>query len=342
MINKRFWGKKEQKDICLFTLHNDNGMEVDISDFGSTIVSIRCPSSEGTLADVVLGFDELEGYLEEHPYFGSTVGRYASRIFQGKFEIDGIIYQLPVNDGSNCLHGGIKGFDKYIWDTEVLGNQLVTRRISLDGEEGFPGNLLVEVAYVLTNKNELIIEYSASTDKKTALNLTDHSYFNLQGGDKNILDHELTIYSSKIALLNENSIPTGEFLQVENTPFDFRSAQRVGDRMKMSHPQFEKTKSFDHSFALENNGNLIKAATLLDPQSNRRLTVYTTEPSVHLYTGNFLNGTTGKGGKEYSDFYALCLETQHFPNSLNQDNFPSTILNPGETFYSKTIYAFSW
>ena len=314
-------------------------MSVKITNYGGIVTSIVTPDKEGKLADVVLGFDDLQSYVDGHPYFGSIVGRYGNRIANAKFSIDGVEYSLAANNGPNHLHGGNKGFDKVMWEAKEKAfsdtASLRLRYLSPDGEEGYPGNLRVMVSYSLTSENELIIDYKASTDKSTPINLTHHSYFNLGGTQENVLDHMLTISSNKYVLVNENLIPTGELKDVKGTPMDFSTAHSIGERIAMVEG------GYDHTYVLLNEGNVLKVADVFDPQSGRGMEVYTSEPGMQFYTGNFLDGTlSGKNGIVYTQHHGFCLETQHFPDSPNQPEFPSAILNPGEEYAQKTIYKF--
>ncbi len=330
--------------VEIFTLKNDNGIEVRITNYGAIITSLRVPDRSGAFADIVLGFETLDGYLGAHPYFGAVVGRYANRIADGRFRIDGIGHRLAVNNGPNHLHGGVKGFDKQVWDAEVLGgNGVRLSRVSRDGEEGYPGNLQVAVAYSLTNYNELIVEYQATTDQPTIVNLSQHSYFNLAGaGNGDILGHQLTIAADRYTPVNATSIPTGALAPVAGTPFDFRQATAIGARIDAKHPQLTHGGGYDHNYVLNRKGNALQfAARVVEPISGRVLEVATTEPGMQLYTGNFLDGgIVGKGNLSYGRRAGLCLETQHFPDSPNRSEFPSTVLRPGETYSSRTVFKF--
>lgn len=327
-----------------YTLSNKNGLAVTVMDYGATVVNLVVPDSHGKLVDVALGFDTLEGYLSaKNPYFGCIVGRYANRIADGKFTLDGKVYQLPVNDGPNQLHGGPKGFDKRLWHGEILAGQNAVRftRRSPDGEEGYPGNLDVSVTYSLNDANALRIDYLATTDKPTVLNLTNHTYYNLAGaGTGTILDHVLQLNASKYTPVNATLIPTGQMATVSGTPFDFREPTAMGDRIKQTGG---KPVGYDHNFVLSKSPFIGRAlaADALDPKTGRWLKVYTTQPGVQFYSGNFLDASfAGKGGKTYPQYSGFCLETQHFPDSPNHPNFPSTVLRPGETFKSSTVYVF--
>jgi aldose 1-epimerase len=310
--------------------------------YGATLVSLEVPDREGNFADITLGCDSLEGYLSASPYFGSTVGRYANRISKGKFTLDGVEYTLAQNNGENHLHGGIQGFDKVIWEAEpvrmeeAVGVKFVY--LSKDGEEGYPGNLTSTVAYMLTDRDELRISYELETDKATPVNLTHHSYFNLAGqGNRDILDHELMIDADKYTPVDEGLIPTGEIRNVEGTPMDFTTPHTIGERID----QVEG--GYDHNFVLRGDGGtLILAARVYEPESRRVMQIRTTEPGIQFYSGNFLDGSiTGKAGKVYHKHYGFCLEPQHFPDSPNKPNFPSTILRPGDRYMSLTVFKFT-
>lgn len=336
------------QQVSLFTISNANGMEARVINLGGIIVSLTAPDREGNLEDVVLGFDSLDGYLAEHPYFGAIIGRYGNRIANGQFTVDGESYQLPVNNGPNSLHGGLRGFDKVVWDAEPFENDrgqgLILTYTSPDGEEGYPGNLQVRVTYTLTDENELIFDYHAVTDKATPVNLTQHSYFNLAGdGSGSILDHEVMLNASRLTVADTTLIPTGELRSVEGTPFDFRQPHRIGERIAADDEQLRFAGGYDHNFVIERaaGDSLVLAARVYEPTSGRVMEVLTTEPGVQFYTGNFLDGTlTGKNGVVYDTRTGLCLETQHFPDSPNQPSFPNTILRPGEEYRSTTVYRF--
>lgn len=336
------------QQVSLFTISNANGMEARVINLGGIIVSLTAPDREGNLEDVVLGFDSLDGYLAEHPYFGAIIGRYGNRIANGQFTVDGESYQLPVNNGPNSLHGGLRGFDKVVWDAEPFENDrgqgLILTYTSPDGEEGYPGNLQVRVTYTLTDENELIFDYHAVTDKATPVNLTQHSYFNLAGdGSGSILDHEVMLNASRLTVADTTLIPTGELRSVEGTPFDFRQPHRIGERIAADDEQLRFAGGYDHNFVIDRaaGDSLVLAARVYEPTSGRVMEVLTTEPGVQFYTGNFLDGTlTGKNGVVYDTRTGLCLETQHFPDSPNQPSFPNTILRPGEEYRSTTVYRF--
>ncbi len=341
MIQEEDFGTLEDgSEVSLFTLTNSNDMEVKITNYGGIVTSIRIPDVNGSLDDVVLGFESLDKYLEGTPYFGAIIGRYGNRIAGGKFSIDGTEYELATNDGNNHLHGGEVGFDKVLWDAEIQDdNSLKLTYLSEDGEEGYPGNLEVSVVYSLTNDSELKIEYEATTDKATPVNLTNHSYFNLSGQpDSTILDHELMLNADQYTPVNDELIPTGELTEVEGTPFDFRNPHEIGARID----QVEG--GYDHNWVLNRseNDSLFHAATLYHEESGREMKVFTEEPGIQFYSGNFLDGSLeGPDGTPFVQHAALCLETQHFPNSPNEPDFPSTILEPGETYETTTIYQFS-
>ena len=347
-MNKAEFGKTpEGEAVDVYTLTNTEGMEVRAITFGGIITSIRVPDRAGKLDDVALGFNNLEGYLNNPPYFGAIIGRYANRIGKGRFTLDGKTYTLATNNGPNHLHGGVKGFDKVVWKAESFKNAesvgIIFAHTSPDGDEGYPGTLSLKVTYTLKNNNEIAFDYEATTDKATPVNLTQHSYFNLAGeGSGDILGHVMTIYASKITPVDQSLVPTGELASVEGTPFDFRKPTAIGARIADNHPQLGFGKGYDHNFVLDRTGNgLVLAAHVEDPASGRVLEISTTEPGMQFYTGNFLDGTlTGKSGQAYKQRTGFALETQHYPDSPNKPNFPNTILKPGETYKSKTVYAF--
>jgi aldose 1-epimerase len=340
-ITERPFGTFEGQAITEYTLTNGNGMQASIINYGGTITKLTAPDKNGKMGDVVLGYDLLSGFLQKgNPYFGALIGRYGNRIAKAKFTLDGKTYTLPANDHGNTLHGGNKGFDKVVWTAEKQGdNALKLTYRSKDGEEGFPGNLDVTVVYTLTSDNGLQIEYTATTDKATPVNLTNHAYYNLSAGtDSTILNHELQMNADKYTPVDALLIPTGQIADVKGTPFDFTSAKPIGRDIA------QVKGGYDHNWVLNKNGNsLEKVVTLYHPASGRVMDVYTTEPGIQFYTGNFLDGTltNTKGGAKYVKNAALCLETQHFPDSPNQPNFPSTILKPGDTYKTTTVYKFS-
>lgn len=344
-IDKAPWGSTEDgTPVEQYTLVNQNGMMVKIITLGGTVTELWVPDKDGNFADVVLGFDDVAGYESpNNPYFGCIVGRYANRIANGQFTLDGRTYTLVQNNGPNSLHGGVKGFHLRVWKAYPLytpdGPALRLKYLSHDGEEGFPGNLNVTVTYTLTNDNALRIDYLATTDKPTVVNLTNHSYFNLKGeGNGTILEHELMLNADHYTPTDDTLIPTGEIAPVEGTIFDFRTPHTIGERIKeLAEPPF---KGYDHNFVLNNpEGKLILAAKVKELTSGRIMEVYTDQPGVQLYCGNWLD-VVGKGGKYYGQYYGFCLETQHYPDSPNKPNFPSVVLRPGETYKTTTIYKF--
>ncbi|HWP43398.1 MAG TPA: aldose epimerase family protein [Blastocatellia bacterium] len=346
-IKKEPFGKTaDRQSVDLYTLTNANGVEARIMTYGGTVVSLKVPDRDGKLGDVVLGYDSLDGYLKQNPYFGSIIGRYCNRIGNGRFTLNGKQYTLPKNDGENTLHGGIKGFDKVVWKAKEVksrdGVGLSLSYVSKDGEEGFPGNLSVTVVYTLTNKNELKIDYTATTDKDTVVNLTHHSYFNLAGAGS-ILDHEIMIAADRFTPVDKALIPTGELRSVKGTPLDFTKPTPIGARIDQQYEQLVLGRGYDHNWVLNSGGGkLALAARAYDPKTGRVMEVWTTEPGIQFYTGNFLDGSiTGKGGQVYHRRYGFCLETQHFPDSPNKPSFPSTVLKPGQKYATTTIYRFS-
>jgi aldose 1-epimerase len=340
-ITKAAWGNTDGKEVFLYTLTNAKGVQVKISNYGATVTSWVSPDKNNKPSSIVLGFDSLSGYLAKPPYFGAVVGRYGNRIAKGKFKIDNTQYTLATNNGSNALHGGLKGFDKQVWDASTQNDStasLLLSYTSKDGEEGYPGNLKVTVRYTLTNDDELKIEYNATTDKPTVLNLTNHSYFNLTGDVSNsILDETLMIDADNYTPVDTTLIPTGEIKPVKGTPFDFTKAKKIGLEIGAV------SGGYDHNFVLnKKDSSLQKIAALKDSISGRTLEVFTTQPGVQFYTGNFLDGTLSTpGAKKINQHAALCLETQHFPDSPNQPKFPTTLLLPGEQFHSVTVYKLS-
>jgi aldose 1-epimerase len=338
--------------VEVFTLTNQHGIKLRAMTYGAIVLSVETPDRNGTLGDIVLGYKTLGEYLTESPYFGAVVGRFGNRIAQGKFSVDGKAYNLATNNepgGIKCaLHGGLKGFDKVVWHGERLtkdGAQGVKfTYLSKDGEEGYPGNLSVSVTYWLTNDNEWRIDYTATTDKATPVNITQHSYFNLRGeGNGDILGHELSIKADKFIPVTVGLIPTGELRNVAGTPFDFTQAHRIGDRVNNQDEQLKFGGGYDHNWVLnQQKGKLSLAATAYEPNTGRYLEVLTTEPGLQFYSGNFLNGKlVGKSGRPYQFRNGFCLETQHYPDSPNQPTFPSTLLKPGQTLKSSTVYRFS-
>lgn len=344
-LTSRSFGKTaEGEEVKLYTLRNTGGMEAAITNYGGIVVSLTAPDRAGFFEDVVLGFDSLDGYLTDHPYFGAIIGRYGNRIGKAAFTLEGVEYNLAPNNGENSLHGGVHGFDKVVWTArELPPNAIELSYRSRDGEEGYPGNLDVTVRYTLTDANELRIEYAAATDKTTVLNLTNHSYFNLRGaGDGDILGHEILIAADRFTPVGPTLIPTGELRGVKGTPFDFTLPVAIGERINADDEQIRHGGGYDHNFVLNSGGELALAARVLEPESGRAMEVRTTEPGVQFYTGNFLDGSIrGKGGNAYGKRSAFCLETQHFPDSPNRPEFPSTLLKPGERYESVTAYKFT-
>ena len=347
---KKAFGKTpDGQPLDLYVLTAKGGAEASITNYGGAVVSLKVPDRNGKLADVVLGYDNADGYVNDKSFFGALVGRYGNRIGHAQFALDGKTYTLAKNNGENSLHGGIKGFNKAVWTPKIIpakdGQSLELSYLSRDGEEGFPGNLKVSVIYTLTDSNALRITYSATSDKKTVVNLTNHSYFNLAGqGSGDILGHLLIIQADKFTPVDAGLIPTGEFRDVAGTPFDFRKELAIGARIDQDEEQLKLGGGYDHNFVLQrsNDPEESLAARVLEPVSGRILEVWTTEPGVQFYTGNFLDGKTiGKGGVTYPKRSAFCLETQHFPDSPNQPKFPSVVLNPGERYHTVTTYKFS-
>ena len=350
-MTKQTWGKgPNEEEINLYTLRNSKGIEVSIINYGGRVVTLKTPDRRGKFGDIVLGFDNLDQYLQNNPVFGALVGRYANRIAGGEFQLDGHTYKLAKNNGDNTLHGGLRGFDKRVWEPQESesehGPALRLTYVSEDGEEGFPGTLTTTVTYTLDDNDQLTLDYQATTNKKTVLNLTNHSYFNLSGaGSEQIIDHVVTINADKFTPSNAQQIPTGELKSVEGTPFDFRKPTRVGDRIDENNDeQIKYGSGYDVNFVVNRSGQGPSLAARAEhPKSGRVMEVWTTQPGVQLYTSNHLpkDGIKGKGGVLYTYRDALCFETQHFPNSPNQPNFPSTELSPGQRFHQITIFKFS-
>lgn len=340
-ISTRPYGRVADGKVMEHTITNPNGMVVKILNYGGIVANILVPDKNGTMGDVVLGYDSLQGYLQTgNPYMGCLVGRYANRIANAKFMLDGKTYKLAANNNGNTLHGGLKGFDKVVWTSALLpgDSSIMLSYTSKDGEEGYPGTLHVEVIYTLGSNNELRINYTATTDKPTPVNLTSHGYFNLSAGtDATILDHELMLKAEKYTPANEKLIPTGALNNVNGTPMDFTVPKKIGNDLS------KVAGGFDHNWVLNRNGTGIELiGSVYHPASGRYMEVYTTEPGIQFYTGNFLDGTLkGKNGKIYVQHAGLCLEAQHFPDSPNQPAFPGTILKPGETYKQTTAYRFS-
>jgi len=340
-ITEKSFGNTDGQAITEYTLTNANGMKLSIINYGGTITRLTAPDKNGKMGDVVLGFESLDGYLQKgNPYFGALIGRYGNRIGKAKFTLDGKTYTLAANNNGNTLHGGNKGYDKVVWTAEKQGdNSLKLTYLSKDGEEGYPGNLNITVVYTLTADNSVQIDYTATTDKATPVNLTNHAYYNLSAGtDSTILDHELQISADKYTPVDDKLIPTGQIADVKGTPMDFTTSKPIGRDIA------QVQGGYDHNWVLNKNGNsLEKVATLYDPKSGRVMDVYTMEPGLQFYSGNFLDGTLTNtvGGAKYVQHAALCLETQHFPEIPNKPNFPNTILKPGETYKTTTVYKFS-
>jgi aldose 1-epimerase len=340
----------EGESVVLYALTNRQGMEVTVMNYGSTVVSLKVPDRRGDFVDVVLGYDRLEEYESGSSFFGATIGRYANRIANGKFALDGKTHSLPQNDGRNTLHGGVMGLGKRVWtarDWPIASEPAVQfDYLSKDGEEGFPGNLSVSTTFALAaDRNELRIDYTATTDADTVVNLTNHSYFNLRGaGNRNILTHCLRLYAQQFTPVDAAMIPTGELTNVAGTPFDFLQPTAIGEHIHADNEQLKHGKGYDHNWVIDHKdaNSLDLAAEIYDPESGRQLELFTTEPGIQFYAGNFLDGTIhGKEGKNYEHRSAFCLETQHFPDSPNHPEFPSTRLTPGQRFNSSTVYRFS-
>jgi aldose 1-epimerase len=349
-INVKPFGKlADGQKVSLYTLTNKNGAVTTISNYGGTVTSLMMPDRNGKVADVVLGFSSLDKYVKDSPYFGALIGRYGNRIAKGEFSLDGKNYKLATNNIGNALHGGLKGFDKVVWEATpkvtAQGPSLKLTYTSKDGEEGYPGTLKVTATYTLTNKNELKLVYRATTDKDTVVNLTHHSYFNLAGqGNGTILDHVLTLKASHYTPVDKTLIPTGKVATVQGTPFDFRKPTSIGARIDEKDEQLKFAGGYDHNFVADKlvPGTLDRIAKVEEPKSGRVMEVFTTEPAVQFYAGNFLDGTLkGKGGKVYVRRGGFCLEPQHYPDSPNHKNFPATVLKRGETYKNTIIYRFS-
>jgi aldose 1-epimerase len=349
IVHKARFGKMaDGTPVEIYTLRNSRGMEAHILTYGGIVQSLQIPDKNGKFADVVLGFDKLQSYVTNSPYFGALIGRYGNRIARGQFTLDGQTYTLATNNAPNHLHGGLKGFDKVVWTAKPVhnfyGHGLELTYLSKDGEEGYPGNLKVTAVYVVTDQNELLLQFTATTDKDTVVNLTHHSYFNLAGqGNSNILGHVVFINADQTTPVDSVLIPTGKFADVAGTPFDFRTPTAIGERINDPDTVLQYGPGYDHNWVLNKvPGEEVMAARVFEPTSGRVLEVFTTEPGLQFYTGNFLDGTIkGKGGKVYQYRSAFCMEPQHFPDSPNHPNFPSVELKPGETYRSTIIYRFS-
>ena len=345
-ITRAPFGSADGTPVETFTLRNSAGIEMRVMSLGGIITHLQTPDRNGNTADIVLGFDTIDGYLTQHPYFGAIIGRYGNRIGKAKFAIDGRTYQLAANNGPNHLHGGMKGFDKVVWKAEPSvspeGQRVTFTRVSADGEEGYPGNLTTKVTYTLNDRNELVIEYEATTDKPTHVNLTHHSYFNLAGHNSgDILGHEMMIDADRYTPVDETLIPTGELAPVAGTPFDFKQPTAIGARIAQAgNQQLTYGRGYDHNWVVNGSG-FRRVARVVEPKSGRTLEVATTEPGLQFYSGNFLDGTVkGKGGAVYNLRNGFCLETQHFPDTPNKPAFPTTLLKPGETYRTRTVYTF--
>lgn len=345
MVTTQSFGSFDGKDVSLYTLTNKKGDVLKLSNYGAVIVEIIVPDRNGKKENVTLGYDNFDGYVNGDPYFGKVVGQYANRIAKGRFSLDGVEYTLAINNAPNALHGGPTGWHSRVWDAQVLKNtDFPAIRFTYnkpDMEEGFPGNVVAEVVYTWTDNDEIILDYKVTTDKKTVVNITNHAYFNLHGaGVGDILDHEAVIKASSFTPVDSTLIPTGEIRPVEGTPFDFRTPHLIGERIGADYDQLKLGRGYDHNFVLDNAEEV--DAMVYDPSTGRVLEVLTDQPGVQLYTGNFLDGTqTGHGGKVYNYRSGFCLETQHFPDSPNQEAFPSVILMPEEPFLSSTTFRFS-
>jgi aldose 1-epimerase len=348
-IQSRSFGTlPDGRDVTIYKVTSPTGMVMEVTNYGGIITRLTAPDRDGKFEDIVLGYDNLEGYLTETPYFGAIIGRYGNRIGKGQFTLDGETYTLAQNNGENHLHGGIQGFDKVLWNAEPfsMGNEygIVFTYESPDGEEGYPGTLKARVTYMLTADNRVIFSYQATTDKATPVNLTQHSYFNLAGpSSDSILDHELMLAADHFTPIDSGLIPTGEIRPVEGTPFDFTTVTPIGERINADDEQIVFGLGYDHNWVLSDMTSAMRlAARVHEPTSGRVMEVLTEEPGIQFYSGNFLDGKiTGKGGNVYEYRSGFCLETQHFPDSPNQSAFPSTILRPGETYQTRTIYAFT-
>ena len=347
-IDVQNFGKTpEGEQVRLYSLTNANGLKAQVMTYGAIVTSLEVPDRKGQMDDIVLGYDNLQDYIKETPYFGAIVGRYGNRIAKGKFTLDGVTYTLATNNNGNHLHGGVKGFDKVVWEDQPVwrpdGVGVKLSYLSRDGEEGYPGNLKATVTYILTNDDELRIEYEATTDKATPVNLTHHGYFNFTGAERDILGHELMLNADRFTPVDAGLIPTGELRPVAGTPMDFTRATAIGARIENDYEQLQFGGGYDHNWVLNKEGkDMTLAAVVYEPTSGRVMKVYTTEPGIQFYAGNFLDGTlTGKEGKVYKHRYGFCLETQHYPDSPNKPDFPSTILHPGQKYETTTIYRFS-
>ena len=346
ITSKPFGTTPDGTPVSLFTLTNNQGLDVSITNYGGAITSLKVPDRDGNVGDIVLGYETLAEYVKNPRYLGCLVGRHANRIGLGKFSLNGVDYQLAQNNGVNHLHGGPQGFDKRVWTAEPQqaddAVSLLLSYVSADGEENYPGTLSAQVKYVVTSKNELRIEYSATTDKDTIVNLTNHTYFNF-AGQGNVLDHQLMINAESFTPVSKELIPTGEIHEVESTPMDFRSSKTIGVEINEPYEQLSFTGGYDHNFVIKPDGSSLKlAARVVEPTTGRTLDLFTSQPGMQFYSGNFLDGSLiGKGGVAYHKYAGFCLETQHFPDSPNHENFPSTLLRVGEVFNEVTALEFS-
>lgn len=346
MTISTFGQTTEGENVNLYTIKNNNGIVLKMMNYGAIVISFDVPDREGNISNINLGYRTLEGYLKSNPYFGATIGRFGNRIANGKFSLNGEKYQLPTNDGSNHLHGGNLGFDKVLWDAKTFenGNEsgIEFTYLSPDGDQGYPGNLMVTAIYTLTNDNKLKVEFSAETDKPTPINLTNHNYWNLGGaGTGSILEHDLTINADSYLEVDNTLIPTGKLISVDDTPFDFRSIRKIGKSL-FSIPEIENLpQGYDHCFVLNDKGESLRlAATVKHQKSGRKMEIFTNQPAIQFYSGNFLDGSSDSGG--YQQYHGFCLETQHYPDSPNHSHFPSTVLYPGSTYYHLTVHQFSF
>lgn len=345
LTHKPYGKTRDGAPVEIYTLSNAHGMRAEIVTYGGAVMRLTAPDRAGKFDDVVLGMDDLQGYESEPNYFGALIGRYGNRIGRAMFTLEGKTYHLPKNDGDNTLHGGTRGFDKRVWTAKEAGGGLELTYVSDDGEEGFPGKLTAKVVYTVTDNNELKIDYSATTDKPTVVNLTNHSYFNLSGvgAASSVLQHEVTILADRFNPVDAGLIPTGELRPVKGTPFDFTKSTAIGARIEEKDQQLQFGHGYDHNWVLNQAGpSLHKAAEVHEPKTGRVMEVWTTEPGLQFYSSNFLNGSVkGKGGVAYPYRGAFCMETQHFPDSPNKPQFPSTELKPGQTYHTTTVYRFS-
>ena len=344
VTKERFGRLPDGTPVDGYTIRNARGVTMHVITYGGIITSLRVPDRAGHFDDIVLGFDSLAGYLKDSPYFGAIVGRYANRIAKGRFTVDGKTYQVPVNNGVNSLHGGTRGLDKVVWDAKPFERSnaagVVLTHVSPDGDQGYPGRLSLRVTYSLNDADELTVEYHASTDKATPVNLSQHSYFNLTGAQRDVLGHVLQIAASRYTPVDTTLIPTGELAPVAGTPFDFRTPTAIGARIAEPNEQLKIAGGYDHNWVLDGSG-MRHVVRVVEPSTGRTLDVATDQPGVQFYSGNFLDGTiTGKGGRVYGHRFGFCLETQHFPDSPNHPSFPSTILRPGKAFDSRTTFTF--